>query len=764
MRALFFAEGGALDGWHHVSLAVATLLHRKHRLMFRARSVFPAAAVSLFSLIAAATPASAQQIQTPQRGLAESRRGASAASVDTPPVIDGLLEDPAWQAAQPLADFTQAEPADGQPASEPTEVRIVYDDEAIYVGVVCHDSDPAQIITTDTRRDTHLGNQDSFQIVFDTFRDQQNGFVFGTNAAGAQFDAQVRDEGRANSSWDGSWTVTTHRTEKAWTAEFRIPLRTLRYGPAPQTWGVNLTRNLQRRRERAFWAPVARIYDIERLSSAGELRGLELKTPRNFKLLPYIVSSADRNFTAGAETGFDGDVGVDAKVGITPSMNLDLTYNTDFAQVEVDTQQINLTRFNLRFPEKRPFFLENSGLFSIGKGNELDLFFSRRIGLNGNGGIVPIRGGGRLSGKMNGFNLGALNMQTEAAGGQSANNFSVLRVSRELPRRSGLGVMFANRTATGGLARPGDWNRTWAADARLGIGESMAVSGFAARTETPSLTGRDFAYNVDGVFDNGRHRVNLEYGMTGEDFNPEVGYLETAGGYRRMHVRVAESLRQARVQRWGFRELLPHASYTRFDYLDGGLNNAELHVDNDHDWENGLFLATALNGTWDGLREPFEVFPGIVVPPGEHGGLRLSLTLNTDRRKRIFARTQWEIGRFLTGDQNSPTVQLTLRRGGQLTVDARWSYRVIDLPQGSFQTNLGNMRVTYNFTPSVFVQSLLQYNDRTKRWSTNLRFHALETAGTGLFVVYNDTESLNGLGPVNRAFIIKYVRQFDILK
>jgi hypothetical protein len=224
------------------------------------------------------------------------------------------------------------------------------------------------------------------------------------------------------------------------------------------------------------------------LSSAGELRGLELETPRNFKILPYVVGSADRNFLPGATTKRDGDFGGDAKFGLTPSLNLDLTYNTDFAQVEVDTEQINLSRFNLRFPEKRPFFLENSGLFTMGKGNELDLFFSRRIGLDENGAIVPIIAGGRLTGKISGFNVGVLNMQTEDIRLVPANNFSVMRVSRELPNRSGLGAMFVNRSGTGSLSTSDDWNRTWGADGRLGVGEYFTMAGFAARTETPGLT------------------------------------------------------------------------------------------------------------------------------------------------------------------------------------------------------------------------------------------------------------------------------------
>ena len=719
--------------------------------------------LGLFLTSSGWSPAAAQLPESSPVALAPRRPVASALHVTEAPVIDGVLDDRMWQDAMAFTGFVQAEPSEGRPGSEATEVRILYDDDAIYVGVVCHDRDPSLIVTTDTRRDAGLGAMDSFQMIFDTFRDQQNGFVFGTNAAGIQYDAQVRDQGDPEASWDGSWDVRTSVTATGWNAEFRIPLRTLRYGPAPQTWGVNFFRNIQRTRERTYWAPLARIYDLERLSSAGELRGLDLQTPRNLKLLPYVVSSANRDFTPGTTIDLAGDIGVDAKFGVTAGLNLDVTYNTDFAQVEVDTQQINLSRFNLRFPEKRPFFLENSGLFTIGKGDELDLFFSRRIGLDEDGLLVPIKGGGRLSGKVNGLNVGVLNLQTGHAGVSPANNFSVLRVSRELPNRSGVGAMFVNRTATGSLARSSDWNRTWGADARLGVGEHVTLAGFASRTETPGLTGRDYAYNVDSEYDDGRHRATVEYGRTGEDFNPEVGFLENEDGYRRLSLRYFETMRQEKIRGWGFREWQPHVNFTRFDYLDGGLNNAELHIDNHWDWENGNRVDTALNGSWEGFRAPFEVYPGVFVPVGEHGGLRFKLNSYTDRRKWLYARLQWDAGRFLTGNQNSPTLQVVLQNRGRFTVDTNWAYRSITLPQGAFHTNLGNMRVTYNFSPSVFVQSLIQYNDKTDRWSTNFRFHLLETAGTGFFVVYNDTESLDGLGPINRAFIVKYVRQFDIL-
>ena len=334
------------------------------------------------------------------------RREAHAAKVEHPPIIDGNVHDEIWDRAEVLTGFVQAEPLEGEPATERTEVRILYDDHAIYVGVICFDDDPADIVVTDSRRDSGLLEMDSFQIVFDTYKDRQNGFVFGTNPAGIEYDGQVSKEGGGgqtssrrsqsgsgggfNLNWDASFTVRAQVTEIGWMAEFAIPLRTLRYGSSPpQIWGVNFERNIRRKREEVYWSPVSRIHNLYRLSSAGDLSGLELETPRNFKVVPYALSSANRDFAAIEASELDAQVGVDAKFGVTPALNLDVTVNTDFAQVEVDDQRINLTRFNLFFPEKRPFFLENAGTFSMGTGDfagrTLELFFSRRIGIGPSG-------------------------------------------------------------------------------------------------------------------------------------------------------------------------------------------------------------------------------------------------------------------------------------------------------------------------------------------------------------------------------------------
>ncbi len=703
------------------------------------------------------------------------------------PTVDGVLDDAAWAQATVVDTFTQIEPAEGQPASERTEVRMIYTASTLYVGVHLFDSDPTKIVTTDSRRDSALSGQDSFQMIFDTYHDRQNGFIFGTNSLGIQYDAQVRNEGETlrggpptglgggntggagagiNTNWDGSWVVKTTVNGQGWVAEFAIPLKTLRYGPPPQTWGVNFSRVIERKREIVYWSPVSRIYSITRLSSAGEMSGLNVPAPRDFKLIPYVVGSANRNFANKTETAYDrtGDFGIDGKIGVTSSMTLDLTYNTDFAQVEVDEQQINLTRFNLLFPEKRPFFLENRGLFAVGRPGEIDLFFSRRIGINNAGTLIPIQAGARLSGKARGANIGFLNMQTERVGNTSANNFTAARVSKDLGSRSGFGAIVVNRTGTGDSAGTDNYNRTFGLDGKYGIKEAITLSGFVAKTETPGLEGKDYAVSTAFDFRTRKYEATASYAEVGDDFNPEVGFLEREDGYRQTSIVLRRRIRTPGLAKLGLREIEPHASYESYWGFDGYQETATLHIDNRLDFEKGYSLtSTALNVQFEGLRKPFEVFPGVVVPAGSYRSPYFLTQASTDRRKWISAGLSANLGGFLSGSQISLGPSLNIRRGGRLTSTLRWTRNDINLPQGAFVTNLATARATYNFSTLVNASGLLQYNDRTKRWSTNLRFNWLRTAASGLYVVYNNTEAFNGLGPVSRAFIIKYGHQFDVL-
>ena len=711
----------------------------------------------------------------------------TAARTQEAPTIDGVLDEQVWQQATPIQDFIQSEPFQGQPATEKTEVRVLFTASTLYVGVICFDSNPADIVTTDSRRDSDLTGQDSFQMIFDTYHDRQNGFIFGTNSVGVQYDAQVRNEGETirggpftgvggsnttgagaglNANWDGTWDVKARVTESGWAAEFAIPLRTLRYGPPPQTWGVNFSRNIVRKRELVYWSPVSRIYTLARLSSAGELHGLDAPAPRDFKLIPYVISSSNRIFTSLSETRYAQmkDWGLDSKIGVTSSTTLDLTYNTDFAQVEVDEQQINLTRFNLLFPEKRPFFLENRGLFAVGRPGEIDLFFSRRIGIDDRGTLIPIQGGARLTGKMAGFNVGLLNMQTAAVNETPANNFTAARLNKDLRNRSSLGVMFVNREGTGRLAGPGNYNRTYSVDGKLGIRQAVSISGFAARTQTPGKEGRDHAYNSAIDFRTRAYEASLAYAEVGENFNPEVGFLERPDGYRQINTAFRRHLRTPGLARIGLRELEPHGSYESFWGFDGLQETATLHLDIRYDFEKGTgFNATGLNVQYEGLREPFEVYPGVVVPAGQYRSPYFVGSAHTDPRKWINADMAWNLGGFLSGTQVALSPTLNIRKGGRLTSSLRWTRSDIGLPQGDFVTNLGSARLTYNFSTFVNASTLIQYNDRTRRWSTNLRFTWLRTAAAGLYLVYNDTESMNGLGPVSRAFVVKYAHQVDLL-
>ncbi len=710
----------------------------------------------------------------------EGVRVARATFVEETPIIDGVVDEAVWELADPITGFVQTEPLEGTPASEETVVRIVYNDRAVYVGVILYDSDPDQILVTDSRRDSSLSDTDSFQLIFDTYHDRQNGFVFGTNPAGIEYDGQVTNEGQGgggggrgttivgsgsgfNKNWDASWTVRTHVNEVGWMAEFEIPLRSLRYGDRPQTWGMNFQRNIRRKREQVFWAPIERIYNLYRLSSAGELQGLSLETPRNFKVTPYAVASASRNFANPAETGpdYNGDGGIDAKFGVTPSLNLDLTYNTDFAQVEVDEQVINLTRFNVRFPEKRPFFLENAGTFAAGK-NGVDLFFSRRIGIDTSGAAVPIIGGARLSGKVGAFNVGFLNMQTDDVPGvTSKNNFTVARVNRELPNRTALGGIVVNREATGAAAGSDNWNRTFGLDGKFGIGSYTDFRGFIARTQTPNRTGSEAAYNLRAEYKRVSGDVHFEYTQVDEDFNPEVGFL-TRGEFRATDVGFMIRRRFPDIP-W-LRELRPHSSVRTTWDLDGFKETEVVHIDSHVDFESGWFFSPAIDIETEGLKVPFEIAPGVIIPPGTYRNMELDWRFRTDASRALSFDSAMTVGGFYTGNQRSFSATVNARRGSAVRGSVVWRRSNVNLPQGVFDTNLIQTRFNYSFTPLINFQSLIQYNDRSNDWSGNFRFGWLNTAGTGLFVVYNETQGLEGLGPIRRSLIVKFSRQFDVLR
>ncbi len=705
------------------------------------------------------------------------------AVIGTGPVLDGdVLGDPAWIDVPVATGFIQTQPDEGQPATERTELRVLFDDDTIYFGFVCYDRDPDGIITSEGRRDASLNNSDSIQIILDTFRDRQSAFLFGTSPAGQEYDGQVMNEGQGggfgfnvNYNWDGAWVVRTQVSDVGWSAEFGIPFRTISYpNRVEQTWGMNIQRNIKRRNEESYWAPLTRQFNLLRLSQAGELSGLRVPATaaRDLKAIPYVVGTATRrNALAHGDTIGLGDFGTDVKYGITSGLTLDLTYNTDFAQVEVDQQQINLDRFSLFFQEKRAFFLENAGAFTVTNGRQAgqsrartELFFSRRIGIGRGGREIPILGGARVSGKVSDtVSVGLLNMQTETVGGVApANNFSVARVRRDLPNRSNIGMLVVNRQATGDLAGTDDHNRTYALDGRWGIGQYGQVSGFVSRTQTPGLNGDDHAYNVVGSYNSEAWRLELGYLEIADNFNPEVGFL-TRRGFRNLDVGVSYSFRPKNF--WKLQQMRPHGSLGRYWNFERQMETSFLHFDYDWEFNDSSMAKTTMNMTGEGVTTPFEIADGVTVPVGVYEHREAAFSYNSNRGAPVNFSVRTTIGGFFGGDRVAWGPGINFRRGDSLRASIRWSRNDITLPGGSFITNLTSTSVTYNFSPRLFAQALVQHNDSADLWSANLRFGLLHQANTGLFIVYNDTRGLHDTMPpgAGRSLILKYSRQFDLI-
>ena len=703
----------------------------------------------------------------------------------TAPQVDGeVLSEAIWEEVEVATGFVQVQPFEGQAASEKTEVRVAFDDQALYIAVVCYDSEAGSLAVSDSRRDADLEEEDSFRVVLDTFHDRQNGFVFGTNLAGIQYDGQVVNEGRtgggsgrrgsgpqqggsANLDWNTSWTVRSKTGEFGWSAEMAIPFRSLRYGSGDSIWGINFERNIRRKSETAFWAPLGREFDLFRLSAAGTLVGIETPRQRNLQLIPYALTEARDDGLTERESETDG--GLDLKFGITPSLTLDLTVNTDFAQVEVDDQQINLERFSLLFPEKRPFFLENAGLFKIGTSvggrpgsGTVDLFFSRRIGID-DGQQVPIVGGVRLSGKAAGLNVGFLNMQTDDHEDLHANNFTVGRVSREFRNRSRAGVMVINRQGTGSLAPNGDHNRTFGVDGQLGVGQYAELSGWAAKTETPGLEGRDRAFGLDSSYGSPSWRLRAGYSEVGAEFNPEVGFVNRSD-YRRLNGRAQRRFRPSGEGR--IKEIGPQLFYDSYWDFTGFHQSESYSFGGLLELRSGAQVNLFVGSQLERLQEPFEIIDGVVIPSGSYPTHGFFMFFNTNRGRAVSLGGFVQGGGLFNGNQLSLNPTLNFRLGDYLSSELGWSHNDVDLQTGAFKTNLGRLRVTFAFSTRVLLQALIQYNDVTDEASTNLRFSWLGAANTGLFVVYNEIAEFGHLAQPkpDRSLVLKYSRLFDVFR
>ena len=703
------------------------------------------------------------------------------------PIIDGhIINDPAWQSLPEVNTFIQKSPDEGEAVTEKTVVKVMYSTEVLYIAAVCYDDSPEKIVIVDTRRDAPLNNTDSFMFILDTFQDQQNGYVFGTNAGGIEYDAQVSKGGEGmsistrrqsvgtgdayNINWDAVWKVQTNIGDYGWSAEFAIPFKTLRYAKEnEQEWGINFQRVIAHKHEQVFWAPIPRQYSLNHLMYAGTITGIKVPNVRTLKIMPYTLGSKNSVYSETEYSSTASDFGLDAKFGVTSSLILDLTYNTDFAQVEADEQQINLDRFSLFFPEKRGFFLENAGLFSIGEntfsGPDIEMFFSRRIGISPNGEPLPIVGGGRLTGTAGGFRIGALNMQTKAVNNVTdGDNYSVLRIKKELPNRTSYGAIMTNRT---GLGTDGNLNNSYAIDASLGVGEAIQFIGFAAKSDPDQdIQNGDtgtYAYLLESNRNTKTLTTQLRFTEVGDNFNPEIGYVKRQG-YRKILFRILNRTRPKDT--FGLLEIRPHISFWGYWKLDGFLETARLHVDNHWEFRNGYRIDTAINFLNEGVVDTFEIAAGVMVPSGRYDHKEIQIRSNTNLTKPFNIIMVNKIGGFFGGYRQNVDLTIGNRFGNRFTSEIISKYNDVHLPAGNFITHLIRTRLTYAFSPKIYIQFLIQYNNQSDEWSINSRFIWQKSAATGLYLVFNQTQDYDGI-PIDyktTSMVFKYSYLFDVYK
>lgn len=665
--------------------------------------------------------------------------------------IDGEFNEEDWRNAKTITRLIQYEPAEGELISQPTEIRILYDAKEIYFGFTCFDSDMSKMVANEMRRDGSgrdgLRENDHVSILLDTYNDRRNGFYFRVNPLGAKEDMALINSGESrNQAWDAIWTCRTKINENHWTAEIGIPFSQLRFSKSDEmTWGLNLGRSLMRNQEDATWAPLSKAHGFfarYRTDVIGNLVGLEgITPPRNLELLPYILPGANR---IEEEKKTDGvfDIGLDLKYGITSNLTTDLTFNTDFAQVEADQEQVNLTRFSLFFPEKRPFFLEGAGLFDFGiprtsfrRPPPLLLFYSRRIGLE-EGRAVPIIGGGKITGKAGPYGIGMLNVSTNKFLDEtdpdeiidvSRTNYSVLRLTRDVFSGSRIGLIGINKQDTDTYNRAGGLDFTYRPT------DSLDIRGLWARTFEADVTGQSNALYVGSTWRNRDLRLEGSYTDIGENFNPEVGFIQREG-IRRINSQVRYS---PRLGKFGVRQI-----YTgpEFDFIlnqDNQLETQEITLTNYFRFESGSYIGFLPKRTTEHLDEDFEIRDGIIIPPGEYSFTEMMIRGSTDDTKMLTGQYSVNFGNFYNGTKWGFTLNAGFKPNGRLNVQPIFQFNRVTLPQDAFNASIFGARVGYSFSTTLFAKIFAQWNSDDDIIAANFLLNYIYRPGSDFYLVFN---------------------------
>ncbi|MBI4539930.1 MAG: carbohydrate binding family 9 domain-containing protein [Gemmatimonadetes bacterium] len=730
--------------------------------------LLPRVVLGIVSATAVACPATASPQTVPadssvvERSFpidpeAAPRPEAQARRTDERIAVDGRLDEPAWQESALLTGFVQSQPNPGYPATEPTVVRILYDARYLYFGFMCYESVPDQLVIQSLELDYGGRSARDFDVVavaLDSFLDRRNAFLFHVNPAGAMRDAQVFDDSRIqNVAWRGVWYARTEVSDSGWTAEIAIPWTTLRFDPGrdEQAWGLNLLRRVRRKNEDSYWAPLDRRDPLHRVSKAGTLFGLRgLRSGYQLLVKPFgLMAGSGGRLVAEGERGKDWDAGVDMKYGITPRLTLDLTYRTDFSQVEVDQEQVNLTRFSLFFPELREFFLENSGVFTFGDVSERNfrmgvsprdftMFHSRRIGLTDDGRRIPILSGGRLTGRAGAFEVGLLNIQTRAAAhGLPAENFSVVRVRRSVLGSSDVGVIFTNRQATGGET-PGGYNRSFGADVDLRLLDHMIVNSYIAGTLSPGVDGHNLAWRLSAAWRDRLWDISALVRELGENFDPGVGFVRRSG----LRHAYATFGAHPRPRLPHVQELNPYVEVTYITNPESVLETRTITLGLGSEFLDGGILDLELDDRFERLARPFQVRRDALVPPGAYTFREAVARYGSSAARPLAGSVSWSAGGYFNGTRNSVSAEAVWRPHYRWSLELSAQRNAVRLPETAFTADVYAIRLGYAYSTRLFGRAFVQYNGATDQLVTNVRVNFIHAPLSDVFLVLTERRDL----------------------
>jgi len=709
----------------------------------------------------------------------DGKRSITAVRTETPLKVDGLLNDPAWQNARFQGQFTQREPEEGMRASEKTEVGFLYNEKNLYIGVKCYDSEPEKIIAREMRRDAIVDDDDYFEIVLDTYHDHRSAYYFITNPQGVKREAIMANEGRDyNPAWDGVWLCKAKIAEEGWFIEIAIPWKTLRFAEgASSAWGFNCARMIRRKNEHVYWQLIPRDFGrgagLFRLSEAGSLEGIaEVKMGGNLELMPYFLGGLENDSNTNFTTDRLTDIGLDAEVALTANLALDLTLNTDFAQVEADQEQVNLTRFSLYYPEKRDFFLEGAEVFSFGGGggnpwhrggSDMDLYYSRRLGLV-DGHEARILGGAKMVGKVGKYQVGVMNILTDDVTYReedvtttvNAANFTVVRLRRDILQRATIGMMFLNKEDL----HSSYFNRSLGIDGHIPLSRYFTMAGYLAASFGPEENKQNMAGRLSLDYNSDLWRASASHLDIGARFNPEVGFIRRTD-FRLSKASIEYSPRpkgSSVIRQFGYQL---EGSY-RSDHDNRMLDN-EIAASFSIEFQNSTRFSANIQRESEYIDYDWEVREGFLIPEGTYTGFVYSLNAQSDKSRAIAGGIDIDYGSYYSGHQMSFGLDGTITRIRRLRMELDYRHNYIRLPEGSFRTNTFGLRMFYFFSTDLYVKAYVQWNDDKyynagrERIVSDILLRWIYSPACNLYVVYNDARLI---GPgnneiVNRTLMVK---------